>query len=189
MRRYFEKRGFGAVEYHAPDGSNDDVTGVYVNGGAWRIKRNLLGVWDDYFKFTFVRNPWDRVVSIYQYYKHGTEPENWEFRTDDKILEPTFKEFIFGVRNESHRLYSLVGLPQKDWLFDQDGNQLVDFIGRFEKYSDDVNKLFQKIGCNKQIGHARKSKRGPYRDYYDDETRNIIRELCKVDIEYFGYEF
>ena len=129
----------------------------------------------DYLKFSFVRNPWDRVVSIYQYYKHGTEPENWEFRTDDKILEPTFKEFIFGVRNESHRLYSLVGLPQKDWLFDQDGNQLVDFIGRFEKYSDDVNKLFQKIGCNKQIGHARKSKRGPYRDYYDDETRNIIR--------------
>ncbi len=176
MRRCIEKRGFGAVEYHAPDGSNDNVTGVYVNGTAWRIKRNLLSVWDDYFKFAFVRNPWDRMVSCWA---------NRGRRCGD------FGTFLRGYPYPQNK-HDLVWhtIPQLTHMTDVGGNNMMDFIGRFENLQEDFNTICGKIGMSqKTLPHVNKSKHKHYTEYYDNETKQIVAEKYAKDIEVFGYEF
>ena len=187
MRRYFGKRGFGAVEYHAPDGSNDDVTGVYVNGTAWRIKRNLLGVWDDYFKFTFVRNPWDRMVSFFNYQKkvvHKKEKYGIEHFSYEKYKKST-EHGDFSLWLGEHRTMSFL-----NFLSDDSGNLMMDFIGKVENLQEDFNIVCDKIKIpRQQLPHINKTKHKHYTEYYDEETKSIVAEKCKKDIEYFNYKF
>lgn len=142
--------------------------------------------WDKYFKFSFIRNPWDRLVSIYHFYKFGNERINRKIKRN---LEPTFGEFIMGLKNNPNHPLKMLISPQKDWVYSPNGELMVDFLGRFENYENDINKIFEIIGGKAPIRHDRKSVRGNYRDYYTPELVKIVEELCRVDIEFFGYKF
>jgi hypothetical protein len=129
----------------------------------------------DYFKFTFVRNPWERIVSAAKYKRMALKQFlNYDFSSwQSRNLDP-----------DRHRL------PQYDFLFDDSGNKLIDFIGRFEKLQDDFNTVCDKIGIpQQQLPHKNKTNHKHYTEYYDDETRDIVAERYAKDIEYFGYKF
>lgn len=164
-------------------------------------------LFDEYFKFTFVRNPWGRMLSIYKYLKFN---QRYEFKS---FLTKAFKNKIW--RNE----YWFVR-PQSDFICDENGKILVDFIGKFESLQDDFNDVCKKIALAPiEIPHVNKSnvkprlslhprelmkylnhqinqinlKRIPtfnkYQDYYDNESIEIVADLYKRDIELFGYKF
>jgi hypothetical protein len=121
-----------------------------------------------YFKFSFVRNPWGRLVSWY-FFKRPKVP----FRAWIKNLPKS---------GGQERL-------QYDYLH-KGGKLLVDFIGRFENLQEDFNYVCDKIGIPpQQLPHRNKTKHKHYTEYYDDEARAIVAELYAKDIEYFGYEF
>ena len=130
----------------------------------------------DYFKFTFVRNPWERMVSAAKYRRMGlTQFLNFDFTSwiQSRNLDP-----------DRHRL------PQYDFLFDDAGNKLIDFIGRFENLQKDFNIICDKIGIpQQQLPHINRSKHKHYTEYYDDKTREIVAQKYARDIEHFGYEF
>lgn len=150
--------------------------------------------WDKYFKFTFVRNPWDKMVSQYFYLQR-------KLMEGDKNLNLTFREFIvnfssfdeseYTTQHERHKAikirYNPVQLP---WILNDDGNCMVDFIGRFENLQHDFNTVCDRIGLpGQQLPHKNKSEHKHYTEYYDDETRQIVAEKFAEDIEYFGYVF
>lgn len=138
--------------------------------------RQLLGddeIWNSYFKFAFDRNPWDRQVSIYHH----------RFRRAK--LPPPFPKFMAGgkgARVNNFEIYSL------------DGDICVDFLGRYENLSADLQVVLERIGikANLQLprakGEARKSKI-PYQDYYDERSKNIVADWYRREIGHFGYEF
>ena len=79
---------------------------------------------------------------------------------------------------------------QMFWLTDETGNMIVDFVGRFENFQSEFNLMCDKWGVSrKRLPHKLKTKRESYQKYYTEETRDIIAELYKRDIEAFGYQF
>jgi len=144
-----------------------------------------------YFKFTFVRNPWSRILSTYQDKvvhqwsdSYPEEEHRWRIKKYMKYAGKDFKYFInnFDVNIDRHTM------PQ-EWLFPIDK---IDFIGRFENLQQDFDTICDKIGIPRQkLPHKNKTKHNHkhYTEYYDDETRQIVAEKYAKDIEYFGYEF
>jgi len=133
-----------------------------------------------YFKFGFVRNPWDRVVSLFE----RTEP----LRMKDKM---SFEEFVGWIQYSSSTcIHSSPHRYQLDWFVDGSGNMLADSIGKFERLEADWLSIAQKLGITGVLPHKRANPRSRhYTDYYNDRTKEIIATKFKIDIDYFGYEF
>lgn len=133
-----------------------------------------------YFKFGFVRNPWDRVVSLY---------ERIEARQMKNQM--TFDEFVDWIQYSSSTcVHSSPHRYQLDWFVDPNGKVLADFIGRFEKLETDWAFVGKKLGVAETLPHSRPNVRTRhYTEYYNARTREVIANKFKVDIEYFGYEF
>ena len=130
----------------------------------------------DAFKFTIVRNPWDKVVSDCFYnVKKGL-----------LVGEPlVFEKYVRSIVDNNDRWK----MPMIDWLTWED-SVVVDFIGKLENFQEDFNTICDKIGIPRQeLRHKNKSKHKHYTEYYDDETREIVAEKYAKDIKYFGYEF
>ena len=151
---------------------------------AFEYKKLNPNEFDNYFKFTFVRNPWDRVVAFYHYQLK----RKWDYYPFDETL--SFKKFVKNWLIQMPKQTPLNTNPCYDWISDKDDNLLVDFIVRFENLQADFNTICDKIGIDRQkLPHKNKSKHKHYTEYYDDETRKIVGEKYAKDIEYFGYEF
>lgn len=142
--------------------------------------------WNNIFRFSFVRNPWDRVVSHY-HYRVMTNQTNM----GDNII--SFNEWVLqAYREENPAFYDQpqMFMPQSNWISDPDGRIIVDFVGRFENIQADFAHVASKIGNKvRALPHHKASKRGGYQQYYSDESRNIVEERFSKDIENFGYRF
>ncbi len=133
-----------------------------------------------YYKFGFVRNPWDRVVSLYE------RKEAMELRA-----QMSFEEFVKWIQYSSSTCpHSSPHRYQLDWFVDANGSILADFIGRFEKLPEDWAQVAGRLGLPDQLPHRRANPRERhYTEYYNDSTREIIARKFDVDIEKFGYRF
>ena len=152
---------------------------VPPHSNARQIKQIIPNrLYNDYFKFGFVRNPWDWQVSLYFYmlkdkghYQH-------------KLIKSfkSFDEFIEWRVFKEKRL-------QKSFFVDKKGNLIVDFIGRYENLNEDFQKVLQIVGLEKEImlEHTNKSNHDNYMSYYNEYTYKLIEEHFKEDIEMFGY--
>ena len=141
----------------------------------------------NYFTFSFVRNPWDRMVSEYFYIKKSRDA----YCEKEFFLKtfPNFRSFV--INNGLQCAWPSHRPEQIDFLLDPMTNQMVDFIGRLENFNRDFGYICQRIGFKK---FAPLKKRNPtchkkYRHYYDIETKNIIGHKFRRDIEYFKYTF
>ena len=139
---------------------------------------------EGYFKFCFVRNPWDRAVSAYHYVmKHCSAPPI--------PLNITFSDFISEYDRFNPEIITHYSRSQIKWILDKNNEINIDFIGRFERLQEDFNILCDKIKIpRQQLPHINAGpKRKHYSKYYDDKTREIVAKKFAKDIEYFGYEF
>ena len=144
------------------------------------VKKSLR---ENYFKFAFVRNPWDRAVSSYCYYRDGGNKKSDSHLQE--LLPSDFKSFV------AHEWNVIPKIARKDQFsyLEVDGKVELDFIGRFERIEYDYEYVSKKIRLTRKLPHVRISKHKHYTDYYDDKTRDIIAERYARDIEYFGYKF
>lgn len=140
--------------------------------------------WRKKFKFAFVRNPWDRTVSMYSFaVKMKSVP----------FVSLGFKEWLKLAFVDRHPLYfdhPVSFRPQFDWIADYNDAVIIDFIGRFENLDRDFATVCERIGKPRlKLSYENPSKRGDYRSYYDDEAAEIVARWYKKDIDYFGYRF
>jgi len=142
--------------------------------------------WNKAYRFTLVRNPWDKVVSHYEYRRKRN-------KTEVASLGISFSEWVKKTYGpEKDPLYynnPKAFQPQVEWLKDDEGNMTIDFIGKFETINEDFNQIKSAIGLEAELPHLNASKRADYHSYYDDETREIVANWFREDIEAFGYRF
>lgn len=135
----------------------------------------------EYFKFGFVRNPWDRIVSLYLR-RQGLQMSG----------RMTFPEFVDWARYSSSTcVHPVPHTNQLDWLVDPHGDLMVDFIGRFESLQSDWAQVAKRLGLPTGLprSNTNPEPRKHYSEWYDARTREVVRQRFAVDIEYFGYRF
>lgn len=145
---------------------------------------------DEYFKFAFVRNPWDRVASFYRHLGY-----DWRCSFSRFVLK-----HLPGLIEKKPWFFC----PQAEFVHDADGKLLVDFVGRFETLAQDFAIACEHIGVSgATLPHfnddSRKSRPGakrwlrrrslPYRDMYDSRSMKFVAGIYEADAEAFKYEF
>ena len=137
---------------------------------------------ESYFKFTFVRNPWNIMISKYMCNWYALKHRGGEigYRSGKSL-----KYFLEHYQPAKHE--------HGDGFFDYFDPAQMDFVGRFENRAEDIKYICEKIGININSKTRSRSRSHPlkkhYTEYYDDETRQIVAEKYAKDIEYFGYKF
>lgn len=136
--------------------------------------------YQNYFRFSFVRNPWARAFSWYKNVMR--DPLHQEGLGLDGNI--TFHDFMkrFGGKG--------MLMPQTYWLKSFDGTLNLDFIGRFENLEEDFKTVCNSLGLNEIIlPHRIKGVSEDYRDNYDKETKDLVSTIYSEEISFFGYEF
>jgi predicted nucleic acid-binding protein len=146
--------------------------------------KNVVGdkIWNAYFKFAFVRNPWDKIVSQYHY-------NGINFCKKIVGKELSFEEYVVELIDKDKK-YTTYEPSNFLNIVDENGKVILDYIGRFEDLQNDFNIICDKIGVKRfKLPHKNSSKHKHYREYYNSRTKRIVAEKFAQDIEYFGYKF
>lgn len=108
----------------------------------------------EYFKFSFVRNPYNRIYSSYTYWKFS------DYMSFDTFVLKKLPELI------KHPKYAYFFRTQYDYLYNE-GELLVDFVGKLENINEDVNQVFKKLNINHlKLKHLNKSPKTKLSFYY-----------------------
>ena len=137
-------------------------------------KEFLGSDYDDYFKFTVIRNPFDRVASYYYGGNAISSGLNFSDWIINRYQNKNFQDF--------ERMYS----DYKHWI----GDEKIDLILRFENLSNDFEILKNKLNLDCELGFHNVTKdRKHYSKYYNEKTKNIIQNFFSDELEKFNYKF
>jgi chondroitin 4-sulfotransferase 11 len=147
----------------------------------------------NYFKFGFVRNPWDRLLSAYKFLKKGgmySADKTW---SDIYLSEfENFEHFVLSLKNKRKANGILRGthfIPQYKFVCDYKLKVKLDFLGRFENIDLDFDFINSKLGLYSQLKHLNKSNNASYCEFYSDEMIKIVSQVYREDILIFNYKF
>ena len=140
---------------------------------------DVIDHWDEYYKFTFVRNKYDQLISLYHY--------------DKTLLNSiSFEKFI-----KEHVSRDSNYFPNYDYWIDQyflttiDDKPIFNFIGQFENYKNDLVKVCDQINIEYEDIRANigKYKRTEKRTYYNDELKQLVDQKFESEIKYYNWDF
>jgi chondroitin 4-sulfotransferase 11 len=169
--------------------------------GKQQFTSELEGKYRDYFKFAFVRNPWDRLVSCYSQKLLDVPKRSIGRRSS---LSPSiegielyngmpFEEFVQAVHAIPDEEANIHFRSQCATVCEEDGGIMADFTGHFETLAEDFSYVAERIGVPElQLPHLLRSKnRGgrSYSDFYDDSLAELVLDRYAKDVEAFGYSF
>ena len=142
-------------------------------------------VYDNFYKFAFVRNPWDWQVSMY----HFILKEKNHIRHQLVQSMGSFEEYLQWVINTKKPFARGATKFQKDMVTDNEGNVIVDFVGHYETLAQDFRHVCQVLNLDASLPHINRTSHRDYRSYYNEKTRKMVAEHFKEDIDLFGYSF
>lgn len=155
------------------------VTGCWSRHKLAKWLRKELDNWDDLWTFSIVRNPWDQAVSW------------WSIKTQKKTFDMPFRDWVINNDNPWPH-WERRGLdPINQWNYiSEDSKIIVSYVGRFENLENEWKLISGKMGFSgSTLPIKAPSKHRDYRNYYDNETVEIIRGRNSEFLANFSYEF
>lgn len=165
------------------------LAGVQSAGRLWKHSRltDIYGLVQDdevrdFFIFTMVRNPWDRMVSYY----HWLREQSFEHVAVDLARDLEFSAFL----NHPNTKATIAASPYGLYVTDRHGSERCDGFVRLEHLEQDLPPVAAHLGFDPALPHANASSRqAGYRDAYSRADRALVEEICGEDIARFGYCF
>ena len=147
-------------------------------------------MWKTYFKFVFIRNPYDRVIS------------GWKFSTRGMPIRPKLIDFMRNKNKVTNVAYSHTFITQKAHLIESDNKTIdFDYYGDFNNLNEELIKVLLHLGVKtikheklieKDIimnkGHEEETKTPYYKYYENQEILDLVNNHFREDFEYFGYK-
>lgn len=150
----------------------------------------------DFFKYAFVRNPWDRLLSAYTFLVQGRDTSWRDTQFVHAHLAPhaDFGAFVRALADPGYRALVMRYdhfRPQSHWIcLPGETGHAMDFLGRFETLQADLSRLFERLDLPvPEMRNSRASKHKSYMEEYDEETRAVVADLYAGDIDLLGYGF
>ena len=148
------------------------------------------GTFNQYFKFAFVRNPFARLVSAYEFLQGGGGGHY-----DEKIVSiikpyKSFESFVMEYLNQNTIKASRYFRPQHYFVCDSNGKIIINYLGHFEELEKDYEFIRNKIGTGEPLKklNVTKNKRMLIEEYYfNDKIKQKVISLYNKDFELFGY--
>lgn len=148
------------------------------------IRIHAKQVFESFFKFAAVRNPWARAVSLYSR-REGV-------RLSDRM---SFQDFCVDHYYASDTCrHPTLHRNQLDWLIDENGASLMDYTYKLEEFATAIKDIARMTDQRIRLSASPEnvnpmSLSSAYRDLYTPEARGLIARRFERDIEYFGYCF
>lgn len=146
---------------------------VHSDAGVWRKYLHYNKIYKNFKTITTVRNPWARMVSLYNY--GGIHKKLYGQNGFEQFIEDVFDHYSFV-----------------NFIFDKKGKN-VDYVIKIEELETELPKLMKKFGINLStkdfVFRLNKTKSVDYKKYYNDKTKEIVRKKFKKEIDFFKYEF
>lgn len=179
-----EKKGRNAVMILDENGKNiKHLTALEYREKLGQEKFN------SFYKFAFVRNPWDRMVSYFsffyehEFWYHLILPQENRRSTPNHYILRRFNKMLLNLRYRK----KFKMLP---FLTDESGKIIVDYIGKFEEYKKCLKEVFDKLEIPfAETFHENKTQHSHYSFYYDETTKQFVADWFKDEISLFGYKF
>ena len=142
-------------------------------------------VYNNFYKFAFVRNPWDWQISMYHFILRETS------HVKHQLVKSmtSFDEYLDWVANTKNPYPKGATKLQKDMLTNNKNQLIVDFVGRYETLAQDFQHVCDIINIKASLPSLNRTIHRDYKSYYNERTRKIVAECFKEDIELFGYTF
>lgn len=142
--------------------------------------------------FAFVRNPWDRIHSAYYYLKSQNPDTKLGKKVEKELyLYRTFESFVLEWLCEKNLRVFPHFIPQTAFISNHKGKLEPDYIGRYEYFSDHLNRIAKILDLNFDICHlnAGPSGKNLYKTEYTEKMINKVASIYSRDIELLGYTF
>lgn len=144
----------------------------------------------NYFKFTIVRNPWDRLVSAYFFLKKGGFAEQDRIWFNNELAQfSNFDGFVKGWLNRKNIWKWHHFRPQYHYMLDKREKVHLEFVAFLENFRDDFSHIANSVRTQRVLMRSNASKHLPYTSYYSDETRSVVAEVYAEDIRMLEYTF
>jgi hypothetical protein len=145
--------------------------------------------YNNYFTYSFTRNPWDRLVSAYTYLRsqeNTRQDGEWA-----KMLNryDSFEKFVLDwvcAENISKKIHFC---SQHLYICDNFGSVSLDYVGKLESLNDDFAHVAEQLGVKGELKNINRSRSDDYRSYYNDKTIGHVASVYQRDIQLFGYSF
>jgi hypothetical protein len=173
-----------------------NFAGFGRHDAAREIRRKVgPAVWDGYFKFTFERNPWDKILSRYWAYAGADEKKPYKKVYERIVGRPLGFKGWFYMKVWQGRLLGLghIRFPRHFHCYTEKGRLIVDFVGRFECREAHLRILSQRLGLPLDtsiwIGSETRKNRALYTEHYDEPMNRIVKSVFRKDLRFLGYAF
>lgn len=200
-RPHFIKReedNLKSIFIHIPKTAGLSISKAIFNRNIGHRKIEHLELYDlervrSYFTFSFVRNPWDRMLSAFTFLKSGGinhRDKAWaQANLEDFYDFDSFVKALKNRRQASRIMRHKHFWPQYSFICDRNMKIRVNYVGRFERINEDFISIMNRLNIDSKLYKTNESKHNNYTEYYSQETKEIVSLLYEEDIVLLGYDF
>lgn len=146
--------------------------------------------YNKYYKFAFVRNPWDRLYSAFRYLKAGGwNDEDKKWGDTNLSIYKDFNDFVLNWLSPDNIKKHIHFRPQYQFVCNSKDELIIDYIAYFETIAEDFSYIAKKLNIDASLGKHNTNPGDNYKNIYNKKAIDKVNSVYQKDISLFGYNF